>query len=885
MHTITERLKDLRLLILHKSGSGGVDRGSESLEPGLLLFPEEFGNLKPNLTAFVNSAFQENPYQETPILRGIYYSSGRQEGSPYSHFLKALGLIEQREVLPGTNRSLFLHEFFSRILPKDRSLFAPTQRAIEWSRITRNLGLTAWIAVAVALCGLMSFSFLKNLRTLNDARNYAKLPIFQGEILTDMSIMDRFRQAILKVEDQNHGWWIPRFGLNESEDVEIQLKAVYCKRFNDSFLASLDKQMAQRMTGFSGFTPDAVFGQHIEHIVKRINLLGSRLGGGGIEDLQSSSQPPYSPILPGADQKLILEIRRKFSKLYLYALGWQLNSGTLNHEMNKLQTWLKHLLTLKKTNLHWLAAWVNANSPLPELSLEAFWRGNQVPLNRTTTSDETMVRPAFTRKGKEQIDFFVNEIEKALPEPLIIASQKVDFQKWYRESYMEAWHDFGANFPTGADRLVGREDCLLAAARMPTDQGPYFSLLNRMAEELGAFAGGHDLPSWIELVHEFKAARLQAATMDTLKEKSALGELTKKGKKLIGRTENKMRRLNGGATFESRLIAANAFRDYQNALTEITPVSHSRKVAYQMAKQVFSEDPATSESSFFKAQDALGKLRASLTVVKSDERVFWNLVTGPLDYLWTFVCKETACHLQSLWEKEVLVEVEGVSDKKVVNRLLLGQDGYATKFIEGPAAPFVSRSLGKGFYAKDALEGRIPFIDSFFSFYTKGVTSVRAEPETETVKANYIISVKGLPTDANKEARIRPHATKLEVQCANETIRLVNLNYPVRKRFYWSPQNCGDVVFSIEIGSLVLTRRYKGDRAFPKFLKDFEKGSCTFYPTEFPDEEAALKRFGIEYIKVNYEFQGHQPILDLLIPPKPKIVIPKVPEVIAHCWD
>ena len=54
----------------------------------------------------------------------------------------------------------------------------------------------------------------------------------------------------MKVEDQNRSWWIPRFGLNESKDVEIQLKDKYCKQFQGGFLVSLDKQMANKMLRF-----------------------------------------------------------------------------------------------------------------------------------------------------------------------------------------------------------------------------------------------------------------------------------------------------------------------------------------------------------------------------------------------------------------------------------------------------------------------------------------------------------------------------------------------------------------------------------------------------------------------------------------------------------
>jgi type VI secretion system protein ImpL len=118
LNTISERLTKLRLLIFHRLETRTPD-------PALLLFPEEFSRMKDGCEAFMKGAFHVNPYQETPMLRGLFFSSGRQEGSPYSHFLNALGLIEDREVLPGTSKGLFLHDFFARILPKERSRSRP----------------------------------------------------------------------------------------------------------------------------------------------------------------------------------------------------------------------------------------------------------------------------------------------------------------------------------------------------------------------------------------------------------------------------------------------------------------------------------------------------------------------------------------------------------------------------------------------------------------------------------------------------------------------------------------------------------------------------------------------------------------------------------------
>jgi type VI secretion system protein ImpL len=867
IHSIADRLRDLRLLLLHKSGSKAtVARG---IDPGLLLFPEEFEGVRSGLNAFIKGAFEENPYQETPILRGLFFSSGRQEGSPYSHFLKALGLIEQRDVLPGTSKGLFLHDLFARILPKDRGLFAPTQRAIEWSKLTRNLGLTSWVAVAVAVCGLLSFSFVKNLRTLRGvSHEFSKPPVLQGEVLTDVMIMDRFCQAVLKVQEQNRSWWVPRFGLNESKDVESRLKDRYCKQFKDSFLVFFDNKMANKMAGFSGSTPDRVMAQHVAHLVRRISLLKGRLEGETLETLERKPQPSYEPISLMADQKVIPEIGQKFGHLYLYYLVWRFDSASLNREMNDLQTWLKHVLTLKGSNLNWIVTRVNSDEFFSHVTLGDFWPGS------LSSSHETTVAPAFTRKGKGRVDSFLEEIESALPDPLIIASQKLEFQDWYLNAYVRAWHDFVSVFPHGVDKLKGKEEYQHVAAGMASGQGPYASLLDRMAVELEPLAMGRDLPAWIKLVYELKATKLQAARHASLKDKGVLAKAAKKGKGLITRLEKKAGKLETGKILESQLIAAKAFREYKKALSMIAPATASRTVAFQMATEVFNEDASTSESPFFVGQRAVDKLKACMISGKSVEKMFWGLVTGPLVYLWSFVRLETACHLQELWEGEVLVEIQGVLDEETVNMALLGEDGYATRFIKGPAAPFVSRSLEKGYYAKNVLGGRIPFENAFLSFFTRGEMAVKPS------KANYTVSISGLPTDVNPGARLQPHATRLEVQCANETTTLVNFHYPVSKTINWSPQTCGGVIFRIEVGNFVLTKKYTGYQGFPEFLKDFVGGQRTFYPGEFPEKEAALKRLGIDYIKAKYRFKGHQPVIELIRP-----AVGSAPGKIVTCWD
>jgi len=49
---------------------------------------------------------------------------------------------------------------------------------------------------------------------------------------------------------------------------------------------------------------------------------------------------------------------------------------------------------------------------------------------------------------------------------------------------------------------------------------------------------------------------------------------------------------------------------------------------------------------------------------------------------------------------------------------------------------------------------------------------------------------------------------------------------------------------------------------------------------EFPDEKSALKRMGIKYITVKYQFTGHRPVLKLL-----GSAPGRIPRSIAKCWD
>jgi type VI secretion system protein ImpL len=847
MGTLDDRLRNLRLLLVHRPSAGPVD-------PGLLLFPEEFGNLRRGLAPFVRAAFRENPYQETPLLRGLFASSGRQEGTPFSHFLKALGMIGEKEVLPGTSRGLFLHDFFARVLPGDRKLLAPTRKAVEWRLLTRNLGIAAWVLLGLSLCGLLSFSFVKNLRTVREvSREFAKAPPLQGDVLADMIAMDRFREEIRKVEDRNRSWWVPRFGLRESLKVEAGLKERFCRQFQEGFLTPYDRRLAEAVSGLGTSVGDDILGQYVLHLVRRANLLRARLDGDSVASLRARSQPAYVPRLPAAGPEGDPAVRNTFGALYFHYLVWRQDPGDLAKEVAILQSWLRHLLALKGGNIQWLVAWVDRHGGVPPTTLGDFWEGEELP-------GEKVIPPSFTRQGKETIDAVVREIETALPDPALFADRKTALAAWYRNAAFAAWRDFAAVFPRGVERLKGEKEWQQAAARMDAEQSPFFVFLDRVATDLEPLTEGGNLPPWLQQVYRFQMAKATGARAS-----AEMKGLVAKVGKVLGK--------GSGEPMDPQSRAVRAYQDYQAALAAITPAAGSRSQAVELCTLTFSEDPATGSSPFFKAYTAAAGIAGGAAEGGARDDVFGKLVAGPAVFLWGFVRSETACHLQGQWEEKVLAGAQGAAGPQAA-ALLLGQDGPVWKFVKGDAAPFVGWNVQRGYHAKEVLGGAVPVDASLFGFLSRGARA------SAMAKASYTVTVRGLPTEANPGARRLPESTTIELQCADGVQRLANYNYPTSRSFQWSPDACGDVTFRIRIGDLSLTRKYAGSRSFSDFLRDFPAGRRTFRAEEFPAERAALQGMGVKTIRVSYQFGGDAGAVIQV-----GGVSGTIPRSIVRCWE
>jgi type VI secretion system protein ImpL len=134
------------------------------LSPGLkreyrgliFAFPMEFLSAKENLSYFVGKVFQPNPYQESPVFRGFYFTSGTQEGVPIDRVIQTLanafGLTAEtaQQFNPEMQtKSYFIKDLFTDIIIPDDRLVRLNSRG------ARNKRLLKVGVISAAVAGLL----------------------------------------------------------------------------------------------------------------------------------------------------------------------------------------------------------------------------------------------------------------------------------------------------------------------------------------------------------------------------------------------------------------------------------------------------------------------------------------------------------------------------------------------------------------------------------------------------------------------------------------------------------------------------------------------------------------------------------------------------------
>src|SRR6201985_2872215 len=197
----------------------------------LFAFPQQFAALRDMLKAFLDEAFLSSAFNEEPMVRGVYFTSGTQEGSPFDRVLgnisRAYGL--ERQVLPpaaSSGRSYFLTHLLRGVIFAESDISGRSAR-IETRRGRIALALYSLLGlISLLLIVGWTISFVRNQALIRDVADAAAdvtkqvatiPPLPNGDVMSVLPVLDAARAMPTGYAERDAGVpWSRSFGLSQA---------------------------------------------------------------------------------------------------------------------------------------------------------------------------------------------------------------------------------------------------------------------------------------------------------------------------------------------------------------------------------------------------------------------------------------------------------------------------------------------------------------------------------------------------------------------------------------------------------------------------------------------------------------------------------------------
>ena len=213
------------------------DLGRRALIHG---FPRQFAALEEALANFLQAVFSANRFEQPALLRGVYFTSGTQEGSPIDRVMSSLAAsfgMQGRALPPRreSGRSYFLTRLMRDVIFREAGLAGLNPRA-ERRRRQLQWGLLAGGALlALLLAAALSISYLRNARLVEEsdaavaalARKAAAAPL-DGDELGVLPLLAAARALPAGYEQRERDVaLLERMGLYQGEKLGDGAQAAY----------------------------------------------------------------------------------------------------------------------------------------------------------------------------------------------------------------------------------------------------------------------------------------------------------------------------------------------------------------------------------------------------------------------------------------------------------------------------------------------------------------------------------------------------------------------------------------------------------------------------------------------------------------------------------
>ncbi|SUZ31987.1 hypothetical protein ROE7235_01738 [Roseibaca ekhonensis] len=208
-------------------------------------FPAQVAMLKDRIAHVLDGVFSATRYKVNATLRGFYFTSGTQEGTPMDQILGAMdrgfGQGTMGAGVSGRGKSYFLHDLLRRVIFEEAGWVTQDSRAVRREAILRYGSMAIIVGLALWLGGLWTNSFYQNYQLVQNARaeiaqyesraagELERTEINETELLDVLPLLSDLRNLPLGYTDPeaDEVGLLERFGLSQRAAIAASARAAY----------------------------------------------------------------------------------------------------------------------------------------------------------------------------------------------------------------------------------------------------------------------------------------------------------------------------------------------------------------------------------------------------------------------------------------------------------------------------------------------------------------------------------------------------------------------------------------------------------------------------------------------------------------------------------
>ncbi|HMF58165.1 MAG TPA: type VI secretion system membrane subunit TssM, partial [Pyrinomonadaceae bacterium] len=231
-------------------------------------FPHNFGEARSRLGLFTSFLFRPNPFSESPLLRGFYFTANVAGAPARAASVEDDGDVDERGA-HAVGRGYFTEKFFREVILQDKDLAASFQAFQKRPPRLRNILLIAGAILLTIFLALSLVSFFGNRKLIADATDrgtrvdeitradvgHDPLKKEPAAARVEVEAVDALRQKLIELDETPPIYL--RFGLYSGNDIAPRLRDIYFDSIEQRFKKPTVAAIERDLRNFAAGTPTA----------------------------------------------------------------------------------------------------------------------------------------------------------------------------------------------------------------------------------------------------------------------------------------------------------------------------------------------------------------------------------------------------------------------------------------------------------------------------------------------------------------------------------------------------------------------------------------------------------------------------------------------------